>query len=122
MADPIPVGSVVFYCGSHSPDWDRRYVVTAHEKPREGISDPEVNYPDGVAYTIWPEGMPRKFGLREHMISQVRGQSLELAPLMNEQEAIGELVKLAQTAIAGGGAGVTTRQRQALDLLSERYE
>lgn len=70
---PIPIGAVVDYHGSHAHG---RYVITAHEEPREGVPEPEVNYPDGVAYVIWKEGVLRKFGNRMHMISQVRRGSL----------------------------------------------
>jgi hypothetical protein len=71
VAGPIPVGAKVFYHGSHRHG---EYIVTAHEAPRPGV--PADAYEDGVAYTIWPEGMPQKFGNREHMISQVRRRSL----------------------------------------------
>jgi hypothetical protein len=70
---PLTVGTVVDYHGSHKHG---RYVITGHEAPRPDVPEPAVNYPDGVAYIIWPEGMPQKFGLRHHMVSQVRRQSL----------------------------------------------
>jgi hypothetical protein len=70
---PIPVGTVVEYHGSHGHG---RYVITDHDKPRPGVPDPEVNYPDGVAYVIWPEGMEIAFRNREHSVVQVRRQSL----------------------------------------------
>ena len=71
--EPIPVGTLVDYHGSGPHG---RYVITQHEPVRAGVPDPDVHYPDGVGYVIWPEGMPQKFGLREHMISQVRRASL----------------------------------------------
>lgn len=73
MDKPYEIGSVVDYHGSHAHG---RYVITAHEAPREGIPDPELNYPDGVAYVIWREGVSRKFGNRQYSVSQVRRQSL----------------------------------------------
>lgn len=77
MQPPIPVGTVVDYHGSHRHG---RYVITRLEAVRAGVPDPDLNYPDGVAYTIWPEGMLQKFGLREHMITQVRRTSLTEVP------------------------------------------
>jgi hypothetical protein len=71
--DPIPVGTLVDYHGSHQHG---RYTVTGHQEPRPGVPDPEVNYPDGVAYVIWPEGLPVKFGNRKRSVAQVRRRSL----------------------------------------------
>jgi hypothetical protein len=70
---PYPVGTVVDYHGSHTHG---RYVITAHETPGYWIPDPGVHYPDGVAYVIWRQGVLRKFGNREHMVSQVRRGSI----------------------------------------------
>jgi hypothetical protein len=83
---PIPVGTVVTYHGSLSCDPDKRYVITAHCNPQEMFPEDfwakyaqELSdaYPDGVAYTIWPEGMPQEFGLREYMVYRVRRGSLK---------------------------------------------
>lgn len=71
--EPIPVGTLVDYRGSHRHG---RYVITQHEPVRAGVPDRETSYPDGVGYIIWPEGMPQKFGSRNHMITQVRRTSL----------------------------------------------
>lgn len=71
--EPYPAGTVVDYRGSHSHG---RYVVTGHEKPRDGIPDPEVQYPDGVAYVIWKEGVLRRFGNRMYSVYQVRRGSI----------------------------------------------
>lgn len=73
---PIPVGTVVDYHGSHQQG---RYVVTEHQAPRPGTPDPEVNYPDGVAYVIWPEGVEVAFRHRDRAVAQVRRQSLTVA-------------------------------------------
>lgn len=70
---PIPLNTVVMY-------HDRRYVVTAYDTPPPHLPDPEVNYPDGVAYVIWPEGMLRKFGNRAYSFVQVRRRSLTVIP------------------------------------------
>jgi hypothetical protein len=35
-------------------------------------------YPDGVMYTIWKQGVLRKFGNRMYMISRVRRESLSV--------------------------------------------
>lgn len=81
--EPIPVGAIVDYRGSLRHG---RYVVTAHEDPKTlfPVSQHYLiadSYPDGVAYQIWPEGMPQKFGNREHMAYRVRRKSLTLVRL-----------------------------------------
>ena len=82
---PIPIGTIVDYHGSHTHG---RYVVTGHENPRAGVPDPEVNYPDGVAYQIWPEGVPHKFGLRHLAVYQVRRASFDpLSGTENDHES-----------------------------------
>lgn len=78
---PLPVGTVVTYHGSLSDGTERRYVITEHEEPRAGLPGPEISYPDGVAYVIWPEGMPRKFGNRMYAVYQVRRPSLTVVAL-----------------------------------------
>lgn len=84
--DPIPLGTVVDYHGSHTHG---RYVITEHSDPEGIFSDEEKitnvfldgptlteAYPDGVAYTIWKQGVLRKFGNRAYSISRVRRGSL----------------------------------------------
>lgn len=78
---PLPVNTVVTYHGFHSDGSGQHYVITQHEAPRAGVPDPQVNYPDGVAYVIWPEGMLRKFGNRMYAVYQVRRQSLTVVTL-----------------------------------------
>jgi len=81
--EPIPVGAVVDYHGSLKHG---RYVVTEHHDPAGAANwcpqlPPEVladAYPDGVAYVIWPEDVPVKFGLREHAVYRVRRGSITL--------------------------------------------
>lgn len=75
---PLPVGTIVDYTGSFAHG---RYVITGHGIPRADVPNPETNYPDGVAYEIWPEGLPYKFGLRKMLVFQVRRTSIkEAAP------------------------------------------
>lgn len=80
VLEPIPVGTVVDYHGSCTHG---RYVITTHEQPRPGIPDPDVHYPDGVAYVIWDAKIPphlRRFGMREWAVHQVRRTSLTVVP------------------------------------------
>jgi len=83
---PIPVGTLVEYKGSLAHG---TYVVTGHQGPVADLFSPREHevmqeqgfsladaYPDGVAYEIWPEGMPRTFGNRMYMVSRVRRGSL----------------------------------------------
>jgi len=84
--EPIPIGTVVDYHGSHTHG---RYVVTDHYTVTpELFSQSEMrimeensvkldeSYPDGVMYVIWRQGVLRKFGNRMYMIARVRRQSL----------------------------------------------
>jgi hypothetical protein len=80
---PIPVGTLVDYHGSHKHG---RYVVIAHRCPQDMFPKDEWGddmaqyYPDGVAYEIYPEDLPRKFGLvRDYTIWRVRRSSLTIA-------------------------------------------
>lgn len=57
---PVQVGTLVHYQGA-------RYRVEEHRSPSDHPNPPPVPalaeaYPDGVAYFLWPEGMPRKMG------------------------------------------------------------
>lgn len=84
MTPPIPIGTVVDYHGSLSTGSDRKYVVTDHDNPQDLFPEDQWKllaeaYPDGVAYTIWPEGMERRFGNRAYMVFRVRRTSLEVA-------------------------------------------
>jgi hypothetical protein len=82
--DPIPLGTVVIRISD-----GKRYVVDGHEDPWKEFSLQELakmgedpggvlaeEYPDGVAYTIFPEGMSRKFGNRDYSVYRVRRKSL----------------------------------------------
>lgn len=74
---PVPVGTVVEYRG-------RRYKVIEHQDPqdhpyRDRLPSPLTpHYPDGVAYTLWPVGVPRKFGNRHCMKAWVRRTSFRV--------------------------------------------
>lgn len=77
--EPIPVGSVVQYRGSHTHG---EYVVVAHRDPAGPLFpplSPEIladAYPDGVAYEIWLRSVLRRFGNRMYMVTRVRRRSL----------------------------------------------
>jgi hypothetical protein len=84
--NPLPVGTLVDYRGSQSHG---RYIVTGHQDPRDLFSVKEMEqitgeypaglaevYPDGIAYTIWREGIEQRFGNRMYMITRVRRGSL----------------------------------------------
>jgi hypothetical protein len=62
---PVEPGTVVVYR-------DRDYEVVSHQDPKPGAPQPE--YPDGVAYLMFPAGEPKKFGSSE-WVSNVRRRS-----------------------------------------------
>lgn len=84
-AEPIPVGTLVDYHGSIE-SYRGRYTVDAHglvPKPGEHPLHSSVTgemiaeaYPDGVTYSLWPEGFKKKFGLRHLVVSRVRRASV----------------------------------------------
>lgn len=79
--EPIPVGTVVDYHGSLAHG---RYVVTGHDNPQNLFPYDKWHllaeaYPDGVAYTIWPEGMEQRWANRAYSAYRVRRGSLEVA-------------------------------------------
>jgi hypothetical protein len=71
---PVPMGVRVMYM-------DRVYVVVEHDDPQQHPAPPSGDYdltevyPDGVAYTLWPEDVPRKFGNRGQSVLWVRRTS-----------------------------------------------
>jgi hypothetical protein len=71
--EPVPVGTVVDYRGSHAHG---RYVITEHTGPNPDAPDKDVHYPDGVGYTIWYVGMEQRFGSRQHSVHYVRRGSI----------------------------------------------
>lgn len=89
---PLPVGTEVEY---HHDYQHRVWKVTAHTDPADhrdlrylqakhpdAAEELEVefveNYPDGVAYSIYPVGLPRKFGFRHLDIRSVKRTSLRV--------------------------------------------
>jgi hypothetical protein len=81
MSDKAPVGTRVWYHGSAGPHGE--YVIQGYsdlaertDLPSEAIAE---GYPDGVAYEIWPAGVPVKFGNRHQSIHFVRRASFDLA-------------------------------------------
>ena len=81
---PYPVGTIVTYHGSHSRDPSRHWIIRGHAEPRDGLKDYAVNYPDGVAYMIWPVDVMYKFGNRCYSVVQVRRISLKIVDLAEE--------------------------------------
>jgi hypothetical protein len=79
--DPVPVGTTVEYFGSLSPG---RYTVTAHTEPTAHPFQPqealEGAYPDGVAYELWPVGVPHKLGNIHLSANFVRRTSFRVDP------------------------------------------
>ena len=78
--NPIPIGTTVDYFGSQA---NGRYVITGHTSPADHprYAQQAVDadaYPDGTAYDLWPEGMPHKFGLRDHAVYFVRRTSFRV--------------------------------------------
>lgn len=79
--EPVPLETLVDYHGSEV-EGHGRYRVWRHDEPMPQplLSDEELasHYPDGVAYSLWPEGIDRKFGMRHLVISNVRRSSLSV--------------------------------------------
>jgi hypothetical protein len=65
---PVAPGTTVVYR-------DRDYEVVEHQESRPDVPEPEANYPDGVAYVLWPVGVQKKFGNRDQSMVQVRRRS-----------------------------------------------
>lgn len=84
---PIPVGTLVDYHGSQQHG---RYVIISHHCPHDLFPRSEWDevaqyYPDGVAYTILPEGVPCKFGeIRNKSVYRVRRCSLTVVNCTRE--------------------------------------
>lgn len=56
------------------------YEVTAHQEPADHpqlgyLEDLDLAYPDGVAYSLWPVGLAKKFGNRASSFNFVRRTS-----------------------------------------------
>ncbi len=79
--EPIPVGTIVNYTGSHAHG---RYVVHAHQDPAEVFPASQLElvkdrHPDGVCYEIWPVGVEVAWQNRDQMVHRVKRASLEVA-------------------------------------------
>lgn len=80
---PVPVGTVVHYFGSRTHG---AYEVIEHLNPSKYPARPldaneiEWAFPDGTGYFLWPVGVPRKFGNRQHAIYWARRTSFRIAP------------------------------------------
>lgn len=57
---------------------DSRWQVEDHMPPPDDVPDPDVHYPDGVAYILWPLGVPKKFGNRDQSMMRVRRRSFRI--------------------------------------------
>jgi hypothetical protein len=73
MTERLPLGTLVEYTGSHR---NGRYVIRAYsdlserkDLPPEAVAE---GYPDGIAYDLWPPGVPVKFGNRDQAVYFVR--------------------------------------------------
>jgi hypothetical protein len=84
---PVPIGALIEYFGSEGHG---RYRITKHDSPDDHPyrqfmpEDIAEFYPDGVAYELWPVGVPRKFGNRDRAVYYVRRKSFRV--LRKEKE------------------------------------
>ena len=81
--EPVPPGTVVLYAYPDGPP--KEYTVVDHDDPHNHPHPPPEPplaeaYPDGVAYYLWPVGLPRKFGFRDQAIGWVRRTSFTVKP------------------------------------------
>lgn len=76
---PLEVGTLVDYRGSHGAAYGP-YRIEKVDTPVQlpGVTDEEFAeaYPEGIAYMLWPEGVPHKWGLRYLSIVNVRPSSV----------------------------------------------
>lgn len=85
---PIPVGALVYYSGSMRNgiyEVARHYTPESHpeigplaREHEEIVADLADAYPDGVAYGLWPFGVPREPGNGNLMVRYARRVSLRL--------------------------------------------
>jgi hypothetical protein len=78
---PVLVGTVVRY-GQRKIQ--TLYRITEILEPYP-CPDQEIHYPDGVAYALWPAGVPHKFGNRHLSVYNVRRTSFTIEK-NNEKE------------------------------------
>jgi hypothetical protein len=67
---PVSPGTIIEYR-------NQDYEIVDHQEPHPGTPDPEVNYPDGVAYLVHLAGVPKKFG-SEGWVTGVRRRSFRV--------------------------------------------
>lgn len=80
-ASAFTVGALVEYHGSDTARHGRYRIEEVNDPIRLGdVPDEEFAeaYPEGKAYVLWPEGVPRKFGLRHLSMVNVRPASITL--------------------------------------------
>ena len=93
--EPVEIGAIVEYFGSHRAG---RYEITGHRSPESRLlmgpavspellrsAYPKVAYTDGVAYDLWPVGVPIKFGHRGDAVYWVRRTSFRRVEEESEQ-------------------------------------
>lgn len=74
----VPNGTKVRYHGSLDYMHGEYTVVGPYDLTLRSDLTPEKraeHYPDGVAYELWPVGVPIKFGNRDQALYSVRRQS-----------------------------------------------
>lgn len=74
---PVPIGTIVEYRG-------RDYEIIDHQKPRKGTPDPELNYPDGVAYVVHRADKPAKLDSPGWVV-QVRRRSFRVKDVPEQE-------------------------------------
>lgn len=78
---PVEEGAVVEYFGSQPHG---RYKIVEVHDPEDHpyrmyhVGDMNAYYPDGVAYDLWPLGVPRRFGNRDQGVYYVRRTSFRV--------------------------------------------
>lgn len=78
--EPYGIGIKVRYHGSHA-DRHGVYEIVGHRDNRLGVPVSEIpEYTDGVAYDLWPVGVPHKFGNYDRALYFARRDSLTPEP------------------------------------------
>lgn len=79
--EPVGEGTLVDYFGSQ--EHGRYKIVEVHDPsdhPYQKLTEGDIKrfYSDGVAYDLWPVGVPRKFGNRDQGVYYVRRTSFRI--------------------------------------------
>lgn len=86
---PVPLGVLVEY------NRGRVYEVVGHQLPESHPSlgflqalgaEMDETYPDGVAYSLWPVGVPKKFGNRNASYHYVRRTSFTVVKELAQED------------------------------------